>query len=147
MEFYPGVADAIIRSYKSGGLRAIKGGAKSPVMAGFYNTSPADLDLLTGEGCDLLGKEPINFTGSLEGVTDGGPSDDCTVVFPSWVERMANISDGSVDLLAQRWIAALAEEYPGAALDEKELGRGLHDLIEVCRKAVEDKTDVVFVWT
>ena len=116
-------------------------------MAGFYNTSPSDLDLLTGAACHLLGEEPIDFTGSLVGVTDGGPTDDCTVVSPRWVERLASISDGAVDLLARRWIAALAEEYPAVPLDEEELGRGLHDLIGVCRKAVEHSMDVVFVWT
>jgi hypothetical protein len=69
------------------------------------------------------------------------------VVLPRWVELVASISDGPVELLARRWLASLAGEHPDAAMYEEELGRGLRDLIDVCRKAADHEKDVVFVWT
>jgi hypothetical protein len=147
MEFYSGDADEIVRSNNTGGLGAIRGAPAHPVMAGFYNISLTDLDILTGQACLLLGEEPIDFVGSLVEVPDWGPGDGRYVVSPRWVELLAGISDGSVELLARRWMTALAEEHPTNASDEGELGKGLHDLIEGCRIAVDHGEDVLFVWT
>jgi hypothetical protein len=43
MELYPVDAGRIDRRSSSGVLKAVRDAATSPVMAGFYNTSPADL--------------------------------------------------------------------------------------------------------
>ena len=143
MEFYPVDAGTIDRHSKGGSLKAVRDAASSPVMAGFYNTSPADLDILTAPACHLLGLGAIDFMGSLNGEPDG----DCFVVSPGWAGLMADIPDESIDRIAGLWLAGLAEEYQGAALDEGELRRGLHDLVGVCRKAREDRVDVVLVWS
>jgi hypothetical protein len=143
MEFYPVDAGTIDRRSRTGGLEAVRGAAASPMMAGLYNTSPADLDILTAQACHLLGKGALDFTGSL----NRDPDDDCVVVSPAWVRLMADVPNGSIDVLAGLWLAALAEEYQGAALDEGELRRGLHNLVGVCRKARDDGLDVAFVWS
>jgi hypothetical protein len=84
MEFYPVDARTIDRRSKTGGLRTDRRAATSPDMVGFYNTSPADLDILTAQACHLLGKGALNFKGSLVEATSGGPVGDCFVVSPRW---------------------------------------------------------------
>jgi hypothetical protein len=143
IEFYPVDAGTIDRRSKTGGLKAVRDAATSPVMAGFYNTSPADLDILTELACRLLGKGALDFMGSL----NGGLGGDCFVVSPRWVGLIADIPDGSIERLTGLWLAGLAEDYGSAPLDVAELTRGLHDLVRVCRKAREDGVDVVFVWS
>jgi hypothetical protein len=142
MEFYPVDAGTIDRLSRTGALEAVRGAATSPVMAGFYNTSPTDLDILTAQACHLVGQKPLDFMGSLVEVAGG----DCYVVAAEWVGLMADLPDESIDPLAGLWVADLAVEYQGAALDEGELRRGLHDLVGVCRKARNDGVDVVLVW-
>jgi hypothetical protein len=80
MEFYPVDARTIGRCSETGGLNLVRGAATSAVPAGSYNTSPADLDILTAQACHLLGKGALNFMGSL----NGGPVGDCFVVSPRW---------------------------------------------------------------
>ena len=84
MEFYPVDAGTIDRRSKTGGLKTVRGAATCPVMAGFYNTSPTDLDILTELACRLLGKGALNFMGSLVEITSGGLGGDCFVVSPRW---------------------------------------------------------------
>jgi hypothetical protein len=115
MEFYPVDAGTIDRRSKTGGLEADRGAATSPVMAGIYNMSPADLDILTGRASHLLVKCTLDFMGSLNEVTGG----DCYVVSPAWVGLMADLPDGSIDVLAGLWLAGLAEEYQVAAFDDE----------------------------
>jgi hypothetical protein len=117
MEFYPVDTGTIDRRSKTGGLKAVRDAATSPVMAGFYNTSPADLGILTELACQLLGKGALNFMGSL----NGGLGGDCFLVSPVWVGLMVDIPDGSIDRLAGLWVAGLAEEYGSAPLDVAEL--------------------------
>jgi hypothetical protein len=147
VEFYPVDAGTIDPRSKTGGLKTVRGAAASPVMAGFYNTSPTDLDILTELACRLLGEGALGFMGSPVEITSGGLGGDCFVVSPRWVGLIADIPDGSIDVLTRLWVARLAEEYQGSVLDEGELRRGLHDLVGVCRKAREDGVDVVFVWS
>jgi hypothetical protein len=45
MEFNQGDAGTIDRRSKTGRLKAVRDAATIPVMAGVYNTSPADLDI------------------------------------------------------------------------------------------------------
>src|SRR5205814_1623700 len=111
MEFYPVDAGSIDRRSGSGGLQAVRGAATSPVMAGFYNTSPTDLDILTARACHLLGMDVLDFMGSL----NGEPNGDCSVVSPGWVGLMADLPDGSIDRLAGLWAAGLPEQYQGPA--------------------------------
>ena len=139
LAFFTGDVDALIRGYRTGGLRAIRAAATSPVMAGFYNISLVDLDILTGVAVHLLGEAPIDFVNSLVEVSNGGPGGDCYVVSPGWVKLIA-AHPGRVRRSARK--ALDRGPSPGAswhALDEEELGRGLRDLIEVCRNAVSHR--------
>jgi hypothetical protein len=113
IEFYLVDAGTIDRRSKTGGLNAVKDAATSPVMAGFYNMSPADLDILTAQACHLLREDALDFMSSL----NGGPGGDCFVVSQRGVGLIADIPDGSIDR------AGLAEEYGSAPLDVVELTR------------------------
>jgi hypothetical protein len=147
MEFFAGDADALIQRYRTAGLRAMRDAGASDITAGFYNIALSDLDMLTEEACELVGEARRDLSGALVEVKNSGAGGDFYVVSPQWVQRFAGIPDASIDQLGTRLIAALAREYPNAEFDEVELGKGIHDLIAVCRDAVNQKTDVVFIWT
>jgi hypothetical protein len=149
MEFYAGEADFIGRAFSDVESDDLRDGSATAYADLSLHLVPDDLDTLSEAAADLSGVAPSLLSECLirqVGALDDGQTGGADVVDPEWLGMFAALGDEDAERLTAGWFSRLGQKY-GEAL---EVNRGavaaVVALIRLCRKAVAEGHDVVFVW-
>jgi hypothetical protein len=149
MEFYAGEADSIGRAFSDVESDDLRDGPATAYADLSLHLVPDDLDTLSEVAAGLAGVAPSLLSECLTrqvGVLDDGQTGGADVVDPRWLGMFAALGDRDAEPLTARWFSCLGQKY-GEPL---EVNRGavaaVEALIRLCRKAVTEGHEVVYVW-
>jgi hypothetical protein len=148
MEFRIGDAEALAAAFQS--LEFEKLEALSRGAADFsLHLSPGDLDALAVELSRAAGHEILAFADVAGKALTGDDAESGVFsISTAFVSMVASIPEDSSSVIAERWMARVAEECgdPNIAATAHTV-IAVSELIRICRKAHAEHLDLVYCWS
>ena len=108
--------------------------------------NPRDLDLLSeaiGESCSKQILQLRPFLTAIVDEVDRGALSICA----TWVAYVAAADLAKVQSISKRWAEKVAEEYPDEDIQlTTSMTEAVGSLLNLCKRAIAERIDVVHVW-
>ena len=147
-EFYAGDAALIGRACSEGRWQELRGVVAADSFVGFPPCVHClDLQLLPAAIASSTQQPEVQLSEPLRTVAGDEGTWGAEVLPGPWVESVAAVRPGQLVAAWQHWVALHHQEY-GAdeEWESSSIAQSLFDLAGLCRRAVSESRDVVWVW-